>query len=149
MSLPPARRNLPPFLLINAKMANGGGPARQRSPPAALTALSPVLSLGFRRMLQAILARRRREGDARVTNGSRGAMHVVAARHYRAPKHTSCIIPPMLLCFPTRSPRRGAPPIIRPINAPISPVSLELVYPFQRCYESLCFFLAHFFFFFF
>lgn len=27
------------------------------------------------------------------------AMHRGAARHYRAPKHTSCIIPPMLLCF--------------------------------------------------
>lgn len=37
-----------------------------------------------------------------LQNGSRGAMHVAAARHYRAPKHTSCIIPPMLLCFPRR-----------------------------------------------
>lgn len=51
----------------------------------------------------------------RETDGLRTApvaMHRGAARHYRAPKHTSCIIPPMLLCFlqnSSPSPPRPSP----------------------------------------
>lgn len=51
-------------------------------------------------------------------------MHVAAARHYRAPKHTSCIIPPMLLCFPSDDVPLDNPPDKRPYIVP-----LELVRP--------------------
>lgn len=52
----------------------------------------------------------------RETDGLRTApvaMHRGAARHYRAPKHTSCIIPPMLLCFLQNSSSLSTSPLSR------------------------------------
>lgn len=109
-------------------MASDGGSAKQRGPPAALTALSPVTLVRSRperkkeedAAIPPRVGGKRRNGDLRE-NGSRGAMHVAAARHYRAPKHTSCIIPPDAPLFSrTGALREGAAPratsfsIIRP-----------------------------------
>lgn len=52
----------------------------------------------------------------RETDGLRTApvaIHRGAARHYRAPKHTSCIIPPMLLCFLQNSSSLSTSPLSR------------------------------------
>ena len=88
------RDRLGDSFLVNKRQDGGQqGVGEAAWPPCGFDGSILVLLGGGRRGKNSI--RQLRKRDEQATNGSRGD----AARHYRAPKHTSCIIPPMLLCF--------------------------------------------------